>query len=119
MKEIIKQGGVQVFLQAALCVVMCGAFIGVLVASGSLLILANEGKNKTFLIPAIIAFVVSVYAYIENKRTCHRKGFMTTGDRVWGMMTFMFVSIIFSILFTLYVFIPWWIPNYKGGFLLP
>jgi hypothetical protein len=119
MKEIFKQGGFQGLIQLGLCMVMCGALIGVLVSTGTLLILANEGRNKVFLIPAIIIFVICLYMYIENKRECHKKDFISKGDRLWGMITFMLVSVIFSILFTVYIFIPWWIPNYNGGFLLP
>lgn len=119
MKEIIKHGGIQAFFQMIFCTVMCSAFIGVLIASGALLFFANEGRNRIFLIPLLIVFGFSVYAYIENKKTCHQKVFATFGDKMWGMITFMLVSMIFSLLFMLYVFIPWWIPNYQGGPLLP
>jgi carbon starvation protein CstA len=119
MREFFKQGIVQIFAQFGICTLMCGATIGFLISSGWLLLLSNEGRNKTFLIPTLIAFAVVIYAHIENKRTCHQKGFSSTGDKIWGMLLFMFLSGLITILFTLYVFIPWWIPNYQGGFLLP
>jgi len=119
IKEIIKQGGTQILAQFGICTVMCGAVIGLLISSGGLLLLANEGQNKTFLIPALIALAIVVFMYIENKKTCHQKGFSTTGDKMWGVILFMLLSIVISVLFTLYVFIPWWIPNYQGGPLLP
>ncbi|KKQ29866.1 MAG: hypothetical protein A3H17_01710 [Candidatus Levybacteria bacterium RIFCSPLOWO2_12_FULL_37_14] len=119
MREFFKQGIVQILAQLGICTVMCGAAIGLLISSGWLLLLSDEGRNKTFLIPALIAFAFVIYAYIENKRTCHQKGFSSTGDKIWGIILFMLLSALITVLFTLYVFIPWWIPNYQGGFLLP
>lgn len=119
MKEIFKQGAVQVVAQLGVCTLMCGAAIGLLISSGWLLFFTNEGRNKTFLIPFLIAFAVAILMYIENKKACHQKGFSTTGDKVWGMILFMLLSGLITIIFTLYIFIPWWIPNYRGGFLLP
>lgn len=119
MKELFKHGGIQAFFQFIFCTVMCSTLIGFFIASGTLLFLANEGRTKTFLIPLLLVFAIALYAYFENKKTCHTKGFSTTQDKLWGMITFMVVSLLFSILFMLYIFIPWWIPNYRGGFLLP
>lgn len=119
MKEFFKQGVTQIFAQLGVCALMCSAVIGLLISSGWLLLFSNEGRNKTFLIPALIAFVIVIFMYIENKKTCHQKGFSTTADKIWGMILFMFLSILITILFTLYVFIPWWIPNYSGGLILP
>lgn len=119
MREIIKHGGTQILAQLGICTIMCGAAIGLLISSGYLLVLSNEGRNKTFLIPLLIAFAVAIYFYVENKKSCHEKGFSTAGDKMWGMITFMLVSMLFTALFMLYVFIPWWIPNYQGGSLLP
>jgi len=119
MKEFFKQGAVQIFSQVGICIIMCGATIGFLISSGWLLLLSNEGRNKTFLIPALIAFAIVIAMYIENKKTCHKKGFSTLGDKIWSIMLFMLVSALITVLFTLYIFIPWWIPNYTGGPLLP
>jgi len=119
MKELFKHGGMQALFQFLFCTVMCSALLGVLITSGALLLFANEGRNKTFLIPLVLLFAFFVYAYFENKKTCHQKGFTTFGDKMWGMVVFMLVSLVFSLLFMLYVFIPWWIPNYQGGKLLP
>lgn len=119
MKEFFKQGTAQILAQFSLCIVMCGATIGFLISSGWLLFFANEGRNKTFLIPVLIAFAIVIFMYIENKKTCHQKGFSTTVGKIWGIILFMLLSGLITVLFTLYVFIPWWIPNYQGGFLLP
>ena len=79
MREFFKQGVVQVIAQLGLCTIMCGATIGLLISSGWLLYFSNEGRSKTFLIPALIAFAIVIFMYVENKKTCHQKGFSTTG----------------------------------------
>ena len=119
MREFFKQGAVQIIAQLGICTLMCGATIRLLISSGWLIFFADEGRSKTFLIPALIAFAIVIFMYIENKKSCHQKGFSTTTDKMWGIILFMLLSGLITVLFTLYVFIPWWIPNYQGGFLLP
>lgn len=119
MKKVFKQGASQVIAQVGICTVMCGAAIGILTSSGILLLLANESRNKIYLIPALIAFASAIYLYFRNKKACRRKEFLTAKDKMCGMMLFMFIFIMIVIILTIYFFIPLWIPDYEGGVLLP
>jgi hypothetical protein len=119
MKRFFKQGITQIIGWVGVCTVMCGAMIGILISSGALLLLAEEGRNKIFLIPALILLASAIYLYFRNKKACRRKEFLTTGDKMCNMMLFMFLFILIAALFIVYIFVPLWIPGYEGGILLP
>jgi len=119
IKEITKFGALQVIPIFGTCTLLCGALIGFLITSGGLLLLATEGRNKTFIIPSLLLLGGIVYLYIKQQKTCSQKQCSTVVDKVIRMMLFMAISIVISIIFIIYVFIPWWIPNYQGGPLLP
>ena len=109
MKESAKQGIFQAFSFTGLCVVMCGAAIGFLVSSGWLLAFADEGQTKTFLIPMLIGLFILYSA--RKKYKCRSK--------ILSIILYLSISVLLSAIFMLYIFLPWWLPNYKGGPLLP
>lgn len=97
----------------------CGALLFFLISSGYLLILRQEGSNKLFLLPAIILAGMVFALYKHHGRCCNRKGHKNYADHIFSIFLYIALSIILGLLFMIYVFIPWWIPNYKGGILLP
>lgn len=117
--KIFKQGLVQTFGFFGWCSLMCSVAIGFLIASGGLLLLANEGRQKTFLIPLLLILGGIIFWYRKNKKHCAQKGCETMGDMMLKMTLYMAISILTSVLFMLYIFIPWWIPGYQGGALQP
>lgn len=119
MRGLLKQRVAQILAPIGICAVMCGATIGILISSGILLLLANESRDKIYFIPALIVFAIAIYLYKRNKKACRRKEFLTAKDKMCGMMLFMFIFIMIVIILTIYFFIPLWIPDYKGGVLLP
>ena len=119
MREFLKQTITQVFAQIGVCALICGATIGILISSGLLLLVADEGRSRGFLVPLLVALGVTIYIYIMNKKSCHRGGSFTTKNKMLSMMLFMLISGLISLLFTIYLFIPWWIPDYRGELLLP
>ena len=119
MKGLVKQGITQIFAQIGICALICGATIGILFSSGLLLLVADEGRRRSFLLPILGALAITVYLSIINERSCHQRGLPATKNKMLSMMLFMLLSGLISLLITIYVFIPWWIPDYKGGLLLP
>lgn len=109
MKESSKQGIFQAFSFTGLCVVMCGAAIGFLISSGWLLFLADEGQRKTFLIPLLAILAIFYFIYKKYK---HQSKFL-------HFSLYLSMSLLLSAVVMLYIFIPWWLPDYKGGPLLP
>ena len=71
----------------------------------------EEGRNKYFLFPILILGGLFFYLYHRNEKCC--------GNRFLTIVLYIGFSLIFGVAFMVYVFIPWWIPNYKGGYLLP
>lgn len=109
MKESAKQGIFQAFSFTGLCVVMCGAAIGFLISSGWLLFLADEGQRKIFLLPALIILSALYFIYKKYK---HK-------SKILHIVLYLTISVFLSAIFMLYIFIPWWLPDYTGGPLLP
>jgi len=99
--------------------ICCGAFLIFLTTSGYLLLLRKEGTNKTFLIPALFLGGVFFFLHWYYGRCCDKKGQRNLGDHALLIFLYIAFSLIFGIAFMIYIFIPWWIPNYKGGFILP
>ncbi len=115
MKDFL--GGIVPFL--VFHVFCCGALLIFLTSSGYLLILSREGKQKTFLIPVLLLMSVLFFLYKRHGNSCHIKAFKTPGDHVLTILLYVGFSLPVGIAFMIYVFIPWWIPNYTGGPLLP
>ena len=109
MKDSLKQGTFQAFSFTGICIVMCSVAIGFLVSSGWLLTLADEGRAKIFLIPMLVGLFIFYFAHKKYK--CRSK--------ILGVTLYLSMSVLLSAIFMLYIFIPWWLPNYKGGPLLP
>lgn len=99
--------------------VCCGGLLILLTASGILLTVRQEGSNKYFLIPAILIAAVFIWLHHRHGKQCEMRGQKTAGDYVVSIILYAIFSIVLGLIFMIYVFIPWWIPNYKGGFLLP
>lgn len=103
-------------LQHFLC---CGALLLFLISSGYLLSLRQEANNKIFLIPLIMVVCLLLFIYYYYGSCCRRKGYKSIGDNVLLISIYFLFSFILSLMFMIYIFIPWWIPNYQGGLLLP
>ena len=106
-------------LPAFCCVLLCGAFLIFLVSSGALLILSDESRNKTFLIPLLllVAFLFWLRSYYN--KCCDRKGLKSFRDHTLTLILYLAFLVLVGLIFVVYIFIPWWIPNYQGGPLLP
>lgn len=113
-----KQGVFQVLSFFGICGVMCGAAIGILVSSGWLLLLADEGRQKTFLIPLLILLAAAYFIY-RKRRKMHTEHQLSIHYKLINIFLYLAMSFLLSALLMLYVFIPWWLPGYKGGPLLP
>ena len=97
----------------------CGALLFYFTASGYLLLMREEGRNKYFLIPALIMGGLLFYLYHRHGKCCEQKDHKNYQDHFISLLLYIGFSLIIGLAFMIYVFIPWWIPNYKGGFLLP
>lgn len=99
--------------------VCCGGLIIFLASSGYLLLVSQEGNRKTYLIPLLV--LGGIFFLINNRmnKHCEAKGHKSIGDQILLISFYVMYSVIFGIAFMVYVFIPWWIPGYRGGFLLP
>lgn len=97
----------------------CGALLGVLIASGSLFFLRQEGRNQVFLLPALGLAIVVFWWQRHHSHCCEEKGEKSLGDHFVSLALSLFFSLLLGTIFIVYVFIPWWIPNYQGGMLLP
>lgn len=104
------------FLSHLFC---CGALLFFLTTSGYLLLLKQESDKRIFLIPLLIIGGIVLWIYKYYGKCCKNKGSKTISDHFIISFLFFLLSFIASIIFMIYVFIPWWIPNYKGGPLLP
>lgn len=110
-------GGILPFLISHL--LCCGALLGVLIATGYLYLLSQEGQNKTFLLPTIIVAVFLFWLHRRHHGSCEAAGGKTVGDHLVGILLYLGFSLVLGIIFIVYILIPWWIPGYKGGMLLP
>lgn len=99
--------------------VCCGALIIFLATSGYLLLVYNEGVKKTYLIPLLLLGGLAFFIHNRYEKRCHDKGCKTWFDWIVLISFYIMFSFIFGLAFMIYVFIPWWIPGYKGGLLLP
>lgn len=97
----------------------CGALLFFLISSGYLLLLRQEATNKIFLLPALVFGGIIFGLYRYHGKCCQAKGHKSYGDQIVSFMLYVSLSMILGLLFMIYVFLPWWIPNYKGGILLP
>ncbi len=100
-------------------IICCGALLVFLTTSGYLLLIREEGRNKTFLLPLILLGLVLFLLHWYYGRCCDKKAHKSLGDHTLLTVLYIVFSFAFGVAFMVYVFIPWWIPNYKGGFLLP
>lgn len=99
--------------------VCCGGFLIFLTTSGYLLLVRREGSNKLFLLPLIGLGALFFILYRRQIKHCAMKGHSTAMDHSVTIITYILFSLMLGIAFMIYVFIPWWIPDYKGGALLP
>ncbi len=97
----------------------CGAFLFFLMSSGYLLMIRQEADKKLFLLPAIVATALLIGLYWHYNRCCRSKGNNSMLSYGLLFLLYILISFVVGILFMIYIFIPWWIPNYKGGPLLP
>ena len=97
----------------------CGALLGVLITSGYLLTFHHIGVEKKFLIPLLIVAIVLFFIYREYKKCCNEVGRKTRFDYLAIFTLYFAFSLLSGFIFIIYFFVPWWIPNYNGGFLLP
>ncbi|MCL4387209.1 hypothetical protein M1307_02310 [Patescibacteria group bacterium] len=99
--------------------VCCGALIVFLATSGYLLLIRQEGDKKTFLIPLLLLGGVLFWLHGRYDKRCCERGHKSFADQVVLISLYVAFSMIFGFAFMIYIFIPWWIPGYKGGLLLP
>lgn len=97
----------------------CGFLLIFLISSGILLLLSQEGENKTLLLPAILLGIALFWLHGNHGKCCEQKGYKTSTDWLISILLYISFSMIFGLIFMIYLFIPWWIPNYQGGPLLP
>ena len=99
--------------------ICCGALLFFLVSSGYLLLLSLEGSNKFFLIPSLLLTLLLFWLNYRHRRGCQLKGHKTFKDCFIGLTLYLLISLTAGFIFIIYIFLPWWIPGYQGGMLLP
>ncbi|KKS98008.1 MAG: hypothetical protein UV73_C0004G0150 [Candidatus Gottesmanbacteria bacterium GW2011_GWA2_43_14] len=99
--------------------ICCGMLLFLLVSSGILFMLSQEASNKIFLLPALLLTALLFWQYLHHQHSCTLKGYKTFYDRLRGLTLYLLLSLTAGFIFIIYVFIPWWIPGYRGGILLP
>lgn len=99
--------------------VCCGGFIIFLATSGYLLIIRQEGDKKRFLLPLLLLGGLFFFLHHSYNKHCDKKGCKTLEDYFILILFYITFSFLLGLAFMIYVFIPWWIPGYKGGLLLP
>lgn len=97
----------------------CGALLIFLTTSGYLLLISREGQRKTYLIPVLLISAIFLSLYHRHGARCRLKEYKTPADHLMGILLYVGFSFLLGLAFMIYVFIPWWIPNYTGGPLLP
>ena len=100
-------------------IICCGALLLLLISSGYLLKLANEGRNKFLLTPSLIAVSAGIWLLYKHNRCCREKGQREAKDWIKTILLYGVIYLAFSWIFIVYLFVPWWIPGYQGGILLP
>lgn len=100
-------------------VLCCGVLLTFLMSSGYLLLLRQEADKRWFLLPMVLLGTFFFWMYYDHGKYCKEKGEKTISDHFWLVILYIAFSGIASMVFIVYIFIPWWIPNYKGGTLLP
>lgn len=100
-------------------ILCCGAILYFLWSSGLLVLIAREGRGKTYLFPILIVGLVFFWLHQKHKKTCHLKGRLGRGDQIINLIFFLTFYMTMSLIFIVYIFIPWWIPGYDGGLILP
>jgi hypothetical protein len=99
--------------------ICCGALLFWLIGSGYLLAMSNEGQNQVFFWPVLVVVTGLVFLYRYHTKCCKLKQKKTYIDYALQFIIYSLIVIILSIAFMVYIYIPWWIPDYKGGMLLP
>lgn len=100
-------------------IICCGALLFFLISSGLLLKFSQEGRNRIYLLPALLFVSLLILLYFYYGRCCKRKGHKSVLDHIYLFILYLFISFTVGIIFMIYVFIPSWIPGYQGGPLLP
>jgi len=100
-------------------IVCCGGVLIFLSTSGYLLLVRQEGTSKLLFLPLLAFSILFFVIYIRKMKQCKMKNHSTMMDKAIIGITYVLFSIMLGIAFMVYVFIPWWIPGYKGGTLLP
>ena len=103
-------------LQHLIC---CGAFLFFLVSSGLLFRFSQEGQNRIYLLPVLLFAALLVFIYFYYGKCCKQKGHKTFLDHSILLLLYLLISFVVGIIFMIYIFIPSWIPGYRGGPLLP
>lgn len=93
--------------------------MGILIATGSLYLLSQEGDRKILLVPMLALGAIFFWLYRRHRRCCEERGFKTGSERVVEIIYYLLFSMSLGLAFLIYVFIPWWLPGYKGGIILP
>ena len=112
MKKFI--GGLIPFL--TIHFICCGSLLVLLISSGYLLKLSNESQNKFLLVPALL-LLIYIWRQLQKDKECGHP--RSLGEKLCRLLLIMIIYLITSYLFIVYLFIPWWIPGYEGGALLP
>lgn len=99
-------------------IICCTFLIGILITTGLLYNLSWEGENKTFFIPALLTAGGLFWAYKRQAKCCTESPF-DTRSKVLMYLFYILFSVFLGFIFIIYFFIPWWIPGYRGGILLP
>lgn len=100
----------------ALC---CGTVLVFLVSSGYLLALRQEGSTRTWLFALLGVFFATLALQTWHRHHCAQAALSGKKHDVMRIAFSIVISLMLSLMFMVYVFLPWWIPNYNGGMLLP
>lgn len=99
--------------------VCCGTLLVFFISSGYLFLLSQEGQRKTLLIPVLLISIILFYLSQRHEKCSRMKGYKTPIDHFLTILLYAGFSLLIGMAFMTYVFIPWWMPNYRGGPLLP
>lgn len=100
-------------------VLTCGVLLFYLVSSGYLLLLRQEADNKIYLLPGLMITGLLFIVFRNVDSNCEKNGHRSLRDYCLLFFLYGIFSILLGIVFMIYIFLPWWLPNYKGGPLLP
>mgnify|MGYP001580419232 FL=1 len=99
--------------------ICCGALLYFLWSSGLLLVIAREGRSRVFLIPILVIGLIFFVIHRNHKKACKADGHFDLADKILNFLFFLGFYVMISLAFIVYIFIPWWIPGYEGGLILP